>query len=95
MSSPLSLQQPLSLPPEDEKGGEEEEEEVEEKGEGAGTGSASAGASTSRLAVLGRLYMGNITAKYLAIAIQPPDRYSTGRTLIGRKSVRRVVVRLA
>ena len=40
-----------------------------------------------RLAVLGRLYMGNITVKHVAIAIQPPDRYSTGRTLIGRKSV--------
>ena len=40
-----------------------------------------------RLAVLGRLYMGNIIVEHLAIAIQPPDRYSTGCTLIGRKSV--------
>ena len=37
--------------------------------------------------MLGRLYMGNIIVEHLAIAIQPPDRYSTGRTLIGRKSV--------
>ena len=36
------------------------------------------------LALLGWLYMGNITVKHLAIAIQPPDRYGTGCTLIGR-----------
>ena len=31
--------------------------------------------------------MGNIIVEHLAIAIQPPDRYTTRCTLIGRKSV--------
>ena len=39
------------------------------------------------LALLRRLHMGNIIVEHLAIAIQPPDRYTTGCTLIGRKSV--------
>ena len=38
------------------------------------------------LALLRRLHMGNIIVEHLAIAIQPPDRYTTGCTLIGRKS---------
>ena len=39
------------------------------------------------LALPRRLYMGSIIVEHLAIAIQPPDRYTTGCTLIGRKSV--------
>ena len=39
------------------------------------------------LALLRRLHMGNIIVEHLAIAIQPPDRYTTRCTLIGRKSV--------
>ena len=39
------------------------------------------------LALPRRLYMGSIIVEHLAIAIQPPDRYTTRCTLIGRKSV--------
>ena len=38
------------------------------------------------LVLLGRVHMDNIIVQHLAIAIRLPDHYSTGCTLIGRKS---------